>query len=116
MKRKAVNDDWIVETPSTHTVMQRDVPARTLGPSDSSDTGADMMGIGGDDNSDRQGTGERASVEDDPGARDIADIDPDRVVSASHAGLGGGLDQAEEAQLGITDEELDEALGDPDRD
>jgi hypothetical protein len=37
------------------------------------------------------------------------------VVSANQAGLGGGLDQAEEAQLGITDEELDDALGDPDR-
>jgi hypothetical protein len=30
----------------------------------------------------------------------------DRVVGAEDAGLGGGLDQAEEAQLGITDEEL----------
>ena len=27
------------------------------------------------------------------------------------AGLGGGLDQAEEAQLGITDEELERAAG-----
>lgn len=27
-------------------------------------------------------------------------------VDADEAGLGGGLDQAEEAQLGITDEEL----------
>jgi hypothetical protein len=32
----------------------------------------------------------------------------DRVVSSREAGLGGGLDQAEEAQLGITDEELEE--------
>jgi hypothetical protein len=30
------------------------------------------------------------------------------VVEANQAGLGGGLDQAEEAQLGITDEEIDE--------
>jgi hypothetical protein len=30
------------------------------------------------------------------------------VVDARDAGLGGGLDQAEEAQLGITDEELTE--------
>ncbi len=35
-----------------------------------------------------------------------ADIAPDRIVSPEEAGLGGGLDQAEEAQLGITDEEL----------
>jgi hypothetical protein len=32
----------------------------------------------------------------------------DRVVGADEAGLGGGLDQAEEAQLGVTDEELAE--------
>jgi hypothetical protein len=37
-----------------------------------------------------------------------ADIGFDRVVGADEAGLGGGLDQAEEAQLGITDEELEE--------
>lgn len=39
------------------------------------------------------------------------DIGFDRVVGADQAGLGGGLDQAEEAQLGVTDEELsDEEL------
>jgi hypothetical protein len=82
---------------------------RSLGPGDSSDTGADMMGLGrGDDTSDRFGTGERASVEDDPRERYAADIATDRVVAADGAGLGGGLDQAEEAQLGITDEELSE--------
>jgi hypothetical protein len=32
----------------------------------------------------------------------------DRIVGPEEAGLGGGLDQAEEAQLGITDEELAE--------
>ena len=37
-----------------------------------------------------------------------ADIGFDRVVGAEEAGLGGGLDQAEEAQLGVTDEELAE--------
>ena len=31
----------------------------------------------------------------------------DRVVNADEAGLGSGLDQAEEGQLGITDEELE---------
>jgi len=83
---------------------------RLIGPSDSSDSGADMMGLGGeDDTSDRQGTGERASVE-DVDQEDGADISADRVVAAGEAGLGGGLDQAEEAQLGITDEELAELV------
>jgi len=84
---------------------------RSLGPSDSSDTGADMMGLGGlDSTGDRHGTGERASAEevtDEDGAVDIA---PDHIVDAEEAGLGGGLDQAEEAQLGITDEEIEAAL------
>jgi hypothetical protein len=84
---------------------------RSLGPSDSSDTGADMVGIPGLDNtSDRHGTGERASVEEEPDVEDAADISTDGIVSASEAGLGGGLDQAEEAQLGITDEELARAV------
>ena len=84
---------------------------RTLGPSDSSDTGADMMGIGGVDNtSDRNGTGERASVEADPDVDAGIDLATDAVVGAEGAGLGGGLDQAEEAQLGITDEEIERAL------
>ena len=41
-----------------------------------------------------------------------ADIGFDRVVGADDAGLGGGLDQAEEAQLGITDEELEKMARD----
>jgi hypothetical protein len=81
----------------------------SLGPGDSSDTGADMMGLGrAHDTSDRQGTGERMSLDDEPGDFYAADIATDRVVGADGAGLGDGLDQAEEAQLGITDEELDE--------
>ncbi len=80
---------------------------RTLGPSDSSDTGADMVGIGGlDSTSDRNGTGERASVEADVDSDAGVDIATDAVVDASEAGLGLGLDQAEEAQLGVTDEEI----------
>jgi len=39
-----------------------------------------------------------------------ADITADRVVESDEAGLGGGLDQAEEAQLGITDEEVDDIV------
>ena len=81
---------------------------RALGPSDSSDTGADMVGTGGaiDSTTDRNGTGERASVgrEDDETHSDVA---ADRIVDAQDVGLGGGLDQAEEAQLGITDEEIE---------
>jgi hypothetical protein len=86
---------------------------RSLGPSDSSDTGADMMGIEGlDSTSDRHGTGERLSVERDLPGEDL-DLRPNRLVSARDAGLGGGLDQAEEAQLGITDEDIAAEL-DPD--
>jgi hypothetical protein len=82
---------------------------RSTGPSDSSDGGSDVVGLGrGDDNSDRNGTGERGSVGDDVEGLDNADIRADRIVEADEAGLGGGLDQAEEAQLGITDEEIAE--------
>lgn len=85
---------------------------RSLGPSDSSDTGADMVGIGGlDSTSDRNGTGERASVENNVEV-DAGDVAADNIVEARDAGLGTGLDQAEEAQLGITDEELERALQD----
>jgi hypothetical protein len=115
---------------------------RTLGPSDSSDSGSDIAGpdlldddlrnlergtnedseagrrnvadagpslgdIGMDDNSDRFGTGEHLAAGKDPRIRIGGDIGVDRVVDASEAGLGTGLDQAEEARLGITDQELD---------
>ncbi len=81
---------------------------RSLGPGDSSDTGADMVGIPGlDSTSDRQGTGERATVGGEFEATPGADIAADRVVESEEAGLGGGLDQAEEAQLGFTDEEIE---------
>jgi hypothetical protein len=81
------------------------------GPSDSSDSGAaDLMGIEGlDGSTDRQGTGNRQSVERDLPGEDL-DLRPNRVVGASEAGLGSGLDQAEEAQLGITDEEIEQEL------
>lgn len=86
---------------------------RSLGPSDSSDTGADMVGLGGlDSTSDRNGTGERASVEQDADVDAATDIETDSVVGANEAGLGLGLDQAEEAQLGVTDEEIGRTLGD----
>ena len=53
-------------------------------------------------------TGESAGVGIKPGQRTGDDIGFDRVVDADGAGLGGGLDQAEEAQLGVTDEQLAE--------
>ena len=72
-----------------------------IGPSDSSDTFSDRPELSTD--SDAGGTGERKTVERVPNARDVK---TDRVVEDKDAGLGGGLDQAEEARLGITDEEL----------
>jgi hypothetical protein len=79
----------------------------SLGPSDSSDSGSDLTGTReGEDAGDRFGTGERASVDENEPARAGADVDADRVVDSQHAGLGGGLDQAEEARLGTTDEKI----------
>lgn len=89
--------------------MPRNHGTHSIGPSDSSDSGSDLAGLPDDDEaSDREGTGSRASadLDDESELRPDADIEPDRVVEARQAGLGGGLDQAEEAQLGITDEEI----------
>ena len=72
-----------------------------IGPSDSSDTYSDRPDLSTD--TDAGDTGERKSVERVPDARDVK---TDRVVEEKDAGLGGGLDQAEEARLGVTDEEL----------
>jgi hypothetical protein len=82
---------------------------RSLGPSDSSDTGSDMVGTKAalDSTSDRHGTGERATVGTEFEVNTGADISADRVIESDEAGLGGGLDQAEEAQLGLTDEEIE---------
>jgi len=55
--------------------------ARAFGPSDSSDTGSDVVG-----------------APTDPQAGPGAEHGFDRVVNAEEAGLGGGLDQAEEAR------------------
>jgi hypothetical protein len=116
---------------------------RSIGPSDSSDSGSDLAGpglidddllgldrgtnedseaghlsagnpgaslgdLGADENSDRVGTGEHLTAGKDPDVRIGGDIAADRIVGPEEAGLGGGLDQAEEAQLGVTDEELAE--------
>ena len=110
---------WLVQTLSistrSSTIQATKCPGVTafvlLGPSDSSDTGADMVGIGGlDSTSDRNGTGESVSVDGEADLDFGGDIGADSIVNASEAGLGGGLDQAEEAQLGITDEELGRIL------
>jgi hypothetical protein len=70
---------------------------RALGPSDSSDTGADMVGQGPlDDTSDRNRTGERMGAGNER-VRADHDIGTDRVVGPEEAGLGSGLDEAEKA-------------------
>jgi hypothetical protein len=73
-----------------------------IGPSDSSDTYSDRPDRPATD-SDDGGTGERVTVGKIP---DSTEIGTDRVVQDTEAGLGGGLDQAEEARLGTTDEEI----------
>jgi hypothetical protein len=85
----------------------------SLGPSDLSDTGSDTVGPGGydpailGDDGDSVGTGvDPAPYEANDGDTG-SDVGFDRVVGADEAGLGGGLDQAEEASYGVTDEELD---------
>ena len=138
-------DNFPASAKSRPTLKGHDI--KSLGPSDSSDSGSDMAGpglvdddvlnldrgtnedteagrhdiadagpsvgdLGMDDNSDRYGTGEHLTAGKDPNIRISSEIDFDRVVGADEAGLGGGLDQAEEARLGITDEEIDEKTRD----
>lgn len=86
--------------------------AAALGPSDLSDSGSDSLGPTGldeatlGDTSDSAGTGVDPTPIDDDGDG-ATDIGFDRVVDAAEAGLGSGLDQAEEARLGVTDDALD---------
>jgi hypothetical protein len=51
-----------------------------------------------DDTSDSRGTGEHLTAGKDPRIRPNEDRDADRVVDAEQAGLGHGLDEAEEAR------------------
>jgi hypothetical protein len=123
---------------------------KSLGPSDTSDSGSDMAGpgltddealgldrgtnedpqagrknvadagasvgdLGMDELSDKYGTGEHFTAGKEPDFQPDGDRDTDRVVGADEAGLGGGLDQAEEAQLGVTDEDLEDAATDRDQ-
>lgn len=76
-----------------------------IGPSDTTDTYYDNPE--GSTDTDAGGTGERGPSN-ERGARENAhdERSPDRVVDSREAGLGGGLDEAEEARLGTTDEEL----------
>ena len=91
--------------PAGRPVYPKGHDTQSLGPGDSSDSGSDM---GGTDVSDDDVTeAELAGGEDAP---DASDISPGHIVDAEEAGLGGGLDQAEEAQLGITNEQLDDAI------
>ena len=84
---------------------------RSLGPSDSSDSGSDVAGhgadrylgdLGLDSDSDRAGTGEHISAGTEPDVRLNSDRQVDHVVDEKEAGLGHGLDQAEEARRGRT--------------
>jgi len=77
-----------------------------IGPSDSSDTTADRPGAENTD-SDAGGTGERVTVGKVPSSERHDEAGVDRIVDSSEAGLGGGLDQAEEARAGKTDEQLE---------
>ena len=69
------------------------------GDDDIADAGPSVGDVDMDENSDRDGTGTRMSADLDPRGGDAADIAPDRIVGADEAGLGGGLDEAEEARL-----------------
>ncbi len=82
----------------------------------SGSAGASVGDLDLDADSDSSGTGERIAAGQDPSTGSQPDIGFDRVVSASEAGLGTGLDQAEEAQLGMTDEELHAAANEAARD
>jgi hypothetical protein len=107
---KPIDIDSLLDEAGNEVLKGRDI--RSVGPSDSSDTGADMIGSGValDSTSDRNGTGERMSVEIESDAESDVDLAADRIVNAEEVGLGGGLDQAEEARLGVTDEEIEAAV------
>jgi hypothetical protein len=68
-----------------------------IGPSDSSDDYADRPGEP-DTDTDAAGTGESITVGRDPKSELHDETAPDRVVGEGEAGLGRGLDEAEEAR------------------
>ena len=63
----------------------------SLGPSDSSDSGSDVVGgvDPADDDSDRNGTGERAAVGRLRRTRTDSDLDTDQVVDGDEVGVAG---------------------------
>ena len=106
-KPRTIDLDTLIDEQGNEVLLEQE--ARSAGPSDSSDAGADLDDPDSTDGiSDRNGTGERVNLESD--VQPDADIGADRIVGAEEVGLGGGLDQAEEAQLGITDEEIEAAV------
>lgn len=139
MAGSTLDPDNIPARRGRKTVKGTDV--KSLGPSDTSDSGSDMAGPGVvdadrlhldrgtnddmesgtvgrieagasvgdnemDDTSDAEGTGEHLTAGREPRIRANQDRDVDRVVDGNEAGLGSGLDEAEEARLGKTDEQL----------
>ena len=83
----------------------------SLGPSDTSDSGSDLAAPGTDElvgdlgmdaASDHVGTGEHLTAGKEPRMRVNGDRDVDRMIGEEEAGLGDGLDEAEEAATGKT--------------
>jgi len=72
--------------------------APKIGPSDSSDTSSDRP-LDPASDTDDAGTGERVSAGVDPKSELRNEYGADRVVGPLEAGVGGGLDEAEEARL-----------------
>ena len=111
MAGNTLDPDNLPENPRDKRKTQKGHDTAALGPGDSSDSGvadagASIGDLGMDENSDRSGTGERYAAGKEPSARPSGDRHTDRVVTPAEAGLGGGLDQAEEARIGKTDEKI----------
>jgi hypothetical protein len=91
----------------------------SLGPSDTSDSGSDSAGVydsDPDNDTDRQGTGERASVEPDL-ARDARDILPDHLETLDSDDFEGGLPDTRDVRAGVDRYPGDDAEDvDPDTD
>jgi hypothetical protein len=101
MPSKSTLDPDNIPKGSTRRAAPKARDIRTLGPSDSSDSGSDLAGslpnVADNPSLDR-------GADEDALGGHANDIDTDRVIGADEAGLGGGLDQAEEARLGVRDD------------
>jgi hypothetical protein len=83
----------------------------SLGPSDSSDSGSDVVGTPGiESDTDRYGTGELATARKSP-VQSGRDVDTDRVVDAEEAGVVEEPDQAAEAFAEADEEERSVSRG-----